>query len=181
MRRSETVRSVEILHLFERDLTRRSGVLDRGVGDGAALAQSQNAERKRRHRPSASATTLRRPRARRRSFRPSASESHCAAILMASDPVRLSSLDNSMKSAGHAIEEVGGGQLAAFAEKDVEQFRRAFANGLDFEVVPRAPGAQSLGKMQELFRDRTSIVPAGRAASASGDQNARGFPDASWP
>ncbi len=71
----------------------------------------------------------------------------------------------------HAAKEVGGGQLAAFADQHVEQFLRALPNGLEFEVIPRAPSPQSLGKMKELRGDRTSILAASDATPASGDQS----------
>jgi hypothetical protein len=72
------------------------------------------------------------------------------------------------------VEEVCGGNLAAFTEKNVEQLDRTLGGGFDFKIVPGAAGAESFGEMQELARDSSAVISTCFTAAASREESSAG-------
>ena len=107
--------------------------------------------------PIGTATRFRRPRARRSSRSPSASESHCAAILIAAGRLRESLADDFIGILRHSAEKVRRGHLASLAQENIQQLRRALRNGLDFKVIPFATGAERLRQMDELLGNGSAV------------------------
>ncbi len=78
--------------------------------------------------------------------------------------------DDAVEAGRHAVEKMGGGKAAPFAEENIEQTRRAVANGFDFEIAPAAASTDGFGKMGELLADGTAVFAARSAPAASRDE-----------
>jgi len=135
--------AIQSQHFRERDLAWGRGVFDRRISERAALGMRQDAQGHgdlaHGHCNEVAASAREAEEAQRGGN----------GIAMRGDFYRSGARvqeppDDPLRVGGHGAEEVCRDDLAAFAEKDVEQLRRALRGGFNFEVVPVAARAERL-------------------------------------
>ena len=168
---AQFVRAIQILHVIATSLGRAQSRFrlahTRARFPHATRAPAPAAPR----RPSA-------PQSRRVARAPDAaplrcapSESHCAAILIASGLPRRNSAATRLQILGRALEKMRRRDPPPFTQQHVQQFRRTPRGTFNFQIVPVASSPHRRGQLHQLLRNRAAKLSARFAPPASRDQS----------
>ena len=180
---ADSVRAIQRLHFFERDLAGRRRVFHRRIGKRACLRAAQGSASAARRRPSARQSHRAVPRASRKH---SPRLRKRIALGRDFDRIRRSrdevSCDALPDSAAQRLEKNAPTQSAALRPSSTSsKLRRAPRRRLNLEVVPLAARAQRVRQMNELLRDRardSAPPPLAAGTSRSTSSRARAFAEA---